>query len=230
MSLLNTASPWNSSGSDTRKRTPAIGKDKRKTQKAPLPLRDEDIDNSGISSYHPSFDEPDDISESMQNTLAMNESRGNTINDLLNKITSSNVGEGLADFKPVAKDSNRPTVGTYGALKDLAKMEGFESPLLKMAAGVPEYMPSDIGTDNLSNYNKSYEAGAILGKPYYSQQATKPGEDGVMQKLNYITHILEDIQMEKTSNITEELILYTFLGVFVIFIVDSFARVGKYHR
>jgi hypothetical protein len=217
MSLLNTASPWNSSGSDTRKRTPAIGKDKRKTQKAPLPLRDEDIDNSGISSYHPSFDESDEISESMQNTLAMNESRGNTINDLLNKITSSNVGEGLADFKPVAK-------------KDLAKMEGFDSPLLKMAAGVPEYMPSDIGTDNLSNYNKSYEAGAILGKPYYSQQATKPGEDGVMQKLNYITHILEDIQMEKTSNITEELILYTFLGVFVIFIVDSFARVGKYHR
>jgi hypothetical protein len=51
-----------------------------------------------------------------------------------------------------------------------------------------------------------------------------------MQKLNYITHMLEEIQMEKTSNITEELILYTFLGVFVIFIVDSFARVGKYHR
>jgi hypothetical protein len=99
-----------------------------------------------------------------------------------------------------------------------------------MAAGMPEYGPSDIGSDNLSNYTKSYEAGAILGKPYYSQSATKSSEDGVMQKLNYITHILEDIQMEKTSNITEELILYTFLGVFTIFIVDAFARVGKYHR
>ena len=212
MSLLNTASPWNSSGSDTRRRTPVIGKERRKTQKAPLPLRDEDIDNSGLSSYHPSFDEEE--SESMQNTIAMNESRGNTINDLLNKITSSEVGEGLADFKPVQKD--------------LAK-EGFESPLLKMAAGIPEYGPSDIGSDNLSNYNKSYEAGAVLGKPYYNQSA-KTGDDGVMQKLNYITHILEDIQMEKTSNITEELILYTFLGVFTIFIVDAFARVGKYHR
>jgi len=146
----------------------------------------------------------------------LNESRGNTINDLLNKITSSQVGEGLADFKPVS------------TVKDLAK-EGFESPLLKMAAGIPEYGPSDIGSDNLSNYNKSYEAGAVLGKPYYSQSA-KTGDDGVMQKLNYITHILEDIQMEKTSNITEELILYTFLGVFTIFIVDAFARVGKYHR
>ena len=217
MSLLNTASPWNSSGSDTRRRTPVIGKERRKTQKAPLPLRDEDIDNSGLSSYHPSFDEEEeDVSQSMQNTVAMNESRGNTINDLLNKITSSQVGEGLADFKPVS------------TVKDLAK-EGFESPLLKMAAGLPEYGPSDIGSDNLSNYNKSYEAGAVLGKPYYSQSA-KTGDDGVMQKLNYITHILEDIQMEKTSNITEELILYTFLGVFTIFIVDAFARVGKYHR
>jgi hypothetical protein len=215
MSLLNTASPWNSSGSDTRRRTPVIGKERRKTQKAPL--RNEDNDNSGLSSYHPSFDEEEsEVSQSMQNTVALNESRGNTINDLLNKITSSQVGEGLADFKPVS------------TVKDLAK-EGFESPLLKMAAGIPEYGPSNVGSDNLSNYNKSYEAGAVLGKPYYNQ-SMKTGEDGVMQKLNYITHILEDIQMEKTSNITEELILYTFLGVFTIFIVDAFARVGKYHR
>ena len=211
MSLLNTASPWNSSRSDTRRRISAIGKDKRKTQKAP---RDEDVD----------FDDNDEVevSDSLQNTVALNESRGSTINDLLNKITSTQVGEGLADFKPVS------TV----VQKDLANpTEGFESPLLKMAAGMPEYGPSDIGSDNLSNYNKSYEAGAILGKPYYSQ-STKNGDanDGIMQKLNYITHILEDIQMEKTSNITEELILYTFLGVFTIFIVDSFARVGKYHR
>ena len=218
MSLLNTASPWNSSGSDTRRRTPVIGKEKRKTQKAPLPLRDADVDNSGLSSYHPDFDDEDaDVSESMQTTVALNESRGNTINDLLNKITSSQSGDGLADFKPVSS---------------LAKpREGFESPLLKIAAGIPEYGPSEIGSDNLSNYNKSYEAGAILGKPYYSQSAkTGDAGDGVMQKLNYITHILEDIQMEKTSNITEELILYTFLGVFTIFIVDAFARVGKYHR
>ena len=177
-------------------------------------MRDEETEN-------PDFDDDEDeLSDSLKNTVALNESRGSTINDLLNKITSSDAGAGLADFKPVS------------TIKDLAKpKEGFESPLLKMAAGMPEYGPSDIGSDNLSNYNKSYEAGAILGKPYYSQ-STQKGDagDGVMQKLNYITHILEDIQMEKTSNITEELILYTFLGVFTIFIVDAFARVGKYHR
>ena len=43
-------------------------------------------------------------------------------------------------------------------------------------------------------------------------------------------HLLEDQQHEKTDNITEEFLLYTFLGVFVIFVVDSFARAGKYTR
>jgi len=41
---------------------------------------------------------------------------------------------------------------------------------------------------------------------------------------------LEQQQNEKTSNITEEFILYTMLGVFVIYVVDSFARSGKYIR
>jgi hypothetical protein len=36
------------------------------------------------------------------------------------------------------------------------------------------------------------------------------------------------MEAEKTANITEEFILYAFLGVFIIFIVDSFSRGGKY--
>ena len=43
-------------------------------------------------------------------------------------------------------------------------------------------------------------------------------------------HLLEDNKDEKTHNVTEELVLYLFLGVFVIFVVDSFAKVGKYTR
>ena len=42
--------------------------------------------------------------------------------------------------------------------------------------------------------------------------------------------LLEESKEEKTDNVTEELVLYMFLGVFVIFVVDSFARAGKYTR
>ena len=52
----------------------------------------------------------------------------------------------------------------------------------------------------------------------------------VIEKINYMIHLLEEQQIEKTANITEEFILYTFLGVFVIFIVDSFTKAGKYTR
>ena len=50
---------------------------------------------------------------------------------------------------------------------------------------------------------------------------------GISEQLNYIIHLLEEQQNAKTSTTTEELILYTFLGVFTIYIVDSFTKVGK---
>jgi len=52
----------------------------------------------------------------------------------------------------------------------------------------------------------------------------------LLNKLNYMIHLLEEQQNEKTNNLTEELILYIFLGIFVIFVVDSFTKVGKYTR
>ena len=55
-------------------------------------------------------------------------------------------------------------------------------------------------------------------------------EDNLMKKLNYMIHLLEEQQDQKTENVTEELVLYSFLGIFVIFVVDGFARAGKYTR
>jgi hypothetical protein len=43
-------------------------------------------------------------------------------------------------------------------------------------------------------------------------------------------NLLEEHQDERTDNVTEEVVLYSFLGIFIIFVVDSFARVGKYVR
>ena len=54
--------------------------------------------------------------------------------------------------------------------------------------------------------------------------------DILLQKLNYMINLLEEQQDEKTNNVTEEVVLYSFLGIFIIFVVDSFARAGKYKR
>ena len=68
---------------------------------------------------------------------------------------------------------------------------------------------------------------ALQGNP---QVANISDPNELMKKLNYMIHLLEEQHDEKTENVTEELILYLFLGVFVIFVVDSFARAGKYTR
>ena len=54
--------------------------------------------------------------------------------------------------------------------------------------------------------------------------------DKLLEKMNYLVHMMEEQHNEKTSHITEEFILYTFLGVFIIFVVDSFNRTQKYVR
>ena len=72
-----------------------------------------------------------------------------------------------------------------------------------------------------------------VNKPYYNmnyniqEQST---DDVLLKKLNYMISLLEDQQDEKTNNVAEEVVLYSFLGIFIIFVVDSFARVGKYVR
>tara|TARA_B110000285_G_C14869707_1_gene488562 strand:+ start:202 stop:780 length:579 start_codon:yes stop_codon:yes gene_type:complete len=69
--------------------------------------------------------------------------------------------------------------------------------------------------------------------PYFDKinnDSSHSNKDDLITKLNYMIHLLEDQQDEKTNNVTEELVLYLFLGVFVIFVVDSFARAGKYTR
>lgn len=52
----------------------------------------------------------------------------------------------------------------------------------------------------------------------------------LMKKLNYMITLLEEERDIKQKSVTEELILYLFLGIFIIFIIDSFARASKYVR
>ena len=54
-----------------------------------------------------------------------------------------------------------------------------------------------------------------------SNELAGPGSnDEFIEKLNYIIHLLEEQHNERTEHVTEELVLYCFLGVFIIFIVD----------
>ena len=68
--------------------------------------------------------------------------------------------------------------------------------------------------------------------PYYDKTGgtTMLNKEEMTDKLDYLIHLLEEQQDMRTGHVTEELILYSFLGVFIIFVLDSFARAGKYVR
>ena len=49
----------------------------------------------------------------------------------------------------------------------------------------------------------------------------------LIEKLNYIIHMLEEKKDEKTGHVIEELVLYCFLGIFIIFVVDTFTNAAS---
>jgi len=94
-------------------------------------------------------------------------------------------------------------------------------------------LPNDALQQQYYNQFVQKYGGTKQYVPYYPQlsQAGRNGESNeLMKKLNYMIHLLEEQKDEQTQNVTEELVLYVFLGVFVIFVVDSFARAAKYTR
>jgi hypothetical protein len=70
-------------------------------------------------------------------------------------------------------------------------------------------------------------AGQLANGGSASGAAISGTNAALIEKLNYIIHMLEDKKDEKTGHVIEELVLYCFLGVFIIFIVDTFTRAAS---
>jgi hypothetical protein len=173
-----------------------------------------------------------------------NNERENKVNSIIEKITmvdtnSDNGTSKMGDFKPL----DHPVINVKRDIGDnteiskyVPEMPSYFNSGNKMKNGGLVYGADDTRSAVFSNYNKSYETPVgLTNKPYYANMgmggAGGAYNDGkLMEKINYMIHLLEEQQMEKTNNITEEFILYSFLGIFVIYLCDSFARSGKYTR
>jgi hypothetical protein len=84
----------------------------------------------------------------------------------------------------------------------------------------------DMPSTYANQYYKQYIPHVNQG----SSEIPNQPKGELIEKINYIIDLLEDQQDYKTNSIFEDLILYAFLGIFVIFIVDSFSKSGKYVR
>ena len=245
--LLSSASPWHNdsvNSSTSKKRIPSIAIPRNKTIKnintnkvKTLDLDDDnnnnnnysldnqDQDKEGFQNTSPSSvpSNPYSSSSSSPNTLEMvqedNQTRMTRVQQLINNMSIENDGQNLANFNPLdySTSSSSETSDKYIPIKPLYSMN--EQPT--------------INSNPYSSYRDIYTGDTTYGRNnmnYSTKMEERPQSEKIMEKLNRMLHILEEQQYEPTKHITEEFILYAFLGVFVIYIVDSFTRGGKYIR
>jgi len=137
----------------------------------------------------------------------------NQVMKAMNNLPTQHDDNNLGDFQPLA-----PPISS-----------GVQSTILRENMSSITSMPTDYIPPTppiYSNYSNQNYSNNHLANNYQEP----PEKDVLMDKLNYMIHLLEEQQDEKTGNVTEEVILYSFLGIFIIFIVDSFYYVGKYTR
>jgi hypothetical protein len=147
-----------------------------------------------------------------------NEVRKVKVNTLLDKLTSKGSTEGLVDYVPQTSriSSHSPSPSMFLPKTDPVQL--YKLPAIDRTHG--DYVPAGISPAN--SFGAAYTPTHTGGPPVK--------DDKLLEKINYMIHLLEEQKMEKTNYVMEEFVLYTMLGVFVIYVVDSFSRSAKYIR
>ena len=168
--------------------------------------------------------------------LDNNKNKLTNINNLLSKIHDNEEEEDDNDNFKAQYDKITTMVNT-STNNDIINSE-----LQKLNANTENCTTTETAMNSninskYSNFNDSYKSNLnYLNSQYqtHSSNDSLPNasynNSQLLSKLDYVIHLLEEQHNEKTNHITEELILYLFLGIFIIFVLDSFARASKYIR
>ena len=164
---------------------------------------------------------PVDFSKNDKLENKINEMKKNKLNlDMLNKFKKEKEDENnISNIHKNIKLENDNTLADF-----------YDSELkqtLEKEKAMKEYVQDNYITDDyLIKNNESLNIVARDRKPQISMM----GQDDVLTKLNYIIDLFEDQKEIRTSQKNEEIVLYCFLGIFMIYVLDSFVSVGKYSR
>ena len=112
-----------------------------------------------------------------------------------------------------------------------------------------DFAPSNEKPNNTSELvseiteNSNIDSFAYENIGFFSDNFNKPkiienmnvnsnsgNSNSLEKKVNYLIEMLEKQNEKKTDYVTEEIVLYLFLGIFIIYTVDSFTRINKYTR
>ena len=157
----------------------------------------------------------------------------NAIHSNLEDVESEE--KGLAEFNPIEPPESSGVEKTKERSSEEFRNkkhnnEGFES----MFEENGDEENGDEENVYATQYYNQYIPPAHLNFQPGNEKSNKEKENIVDkdldEKLNYLIELIEQQKGEKTDNITEEILLYGLVGIFVIYVVDSFITIGKYKR
>ena len=176
-----------------------------------------------MSKIHENNEEDDNFNTNYQS---------NTIDESISTSFTDSLNEQLAKIQKMREAGNNIPQNNFFN-NDLQNSNSGIDNISNSKNNVSNLENSDVlnnttfSKNNLSNYSDSYKLN------YNASPNTNThnyDNNSLLSKLDYIIHLLEEQHNEKTNYITEELILYLFLGIFILFVLDSFARASKYVR
>jgi hypothetical protein len=125
--------------------------------------------------------------------------------------------DSLENFEPI----NRPQI-TKDTNRDQTNEENIENEISLEDNEISNFTSNPyLISNDIHNSNK--EVNRISNE-------NENNINDVERKLNYLIKMMETQKNDNVQYLTEEIILYGFFGVFIIYVIDSFTRVGKYVR
>jgi len=195
------------------------------------------MSNLALTAAPINFDNNDNENENntknnkSKNKTIKNRRAKNRIHSVMKKVSFAPVDDDneMGDFSPPPKPVSVGAQRTVRNENERQHQQNQENHVMGYER------ESDDEPVNLESYN-NLESGLV--REYYknfipninNMTNNNVDENLLLEKLDYMIHLLEEQKDVKTGHVTEEVVLYSFLGIFIIFVLDSFARAGKYVR
>lgn len=156
-----------------------------------------------------------------------------------NKHTSSieNLENSINKIKTIHNsEDDSPELANFVKEYQHANYDSKPLPPPKMINDFPDNMEENVYLNQKTpphTFNQNQDYSLIEGdykNIKNNSNINPPNKEEMIKKLDYLIYLLENQKDIKSGSVTEELILYSFLGVFIIYVLDSFVKVAKYTR
>ena len=150
---------------------------------------------------------------------------------MLQQLYNSNTDDNyeMGDFVPVQKTMQNANIQQQVLNSNTRYNDVLDDDDVVDKSNLEMVKENEIYKQFINNYNNS------VTKDVYNSNTlntlnNSSGNNELLKRLDKILYLLEEDKNDQNHLITEELILYVFLGVFIIYVLDSFVKAGKYVR